>query len=209
MPLSRLVPPVPSEASFLTDLPSWLSRHTPRFWIGHPELARDHRSQGKSILHHQLSDLQPSTIKPLTAALDWAPSCWRGTTWVDANIGVKRVPPYIYDTFFTAQKIQKPKKFENTNPFKTFSWKTGLLLHTHRFCSTLFRTSTCYSQVTHRGTGLGTQLLARHHMSRCKHWSQEDITTPLLQHIFQPPTFCAQVTHRDTGLGTQCGRGTT
>ncbi len=113
MPLSRLVPPVPSEASFLTDLPSWLSRHTPRFWIGHPELARDHRSQGKSILHHQLSDLQPSTIKPLTAALDWAPSCWRGTTWVDANIGVKRVPPYIYDTFFTAQKIQKPKPFQN------------------------------------------------------------------------------------------------
>ena len=85
-------------------------------------------------------------------------------------------------------KNSKTQKIRKHKPFQNIFLENGTSVTHTPLLQHRFRTSTCYSQVTHRGTGLGTQLLARHRMSRCKHWSQEDITTPLLQqHIL--PTF--------------------
>ncbi len=81
--------------------------------------------------------------------------------------------PFIFDIFFTSPKNQKTKKNPKTENLTTFSWKTGLLLHTqlqqHLFLPSNLLPSSHSPRHWNRHP-----VLARHHMSRCEYWSDED-----------------------------------
>lgn len=183
-----------------------LSSHLLRHWIGHPVAGAASYEQMRTLKRGRItffststffstliifrishsfrpsSELQTFTLKSPTAALDWAPSCWRGITWVEANTGAKTD---LSHTASTASKSRKsPKKIGNKKRSDNIHLENGTSVIYIPLLQHIFRTSNLLLSHHSLRHWTGHPVLAQHHTSRCEHWSDNDTHhTQLQQHV--------------------------